>query len=153
MAKKLSHTLVGGRTVAGTGGQTLKIGSKGRLYWMDIDEESLIPLPAWCGERGVFSGGTGDSNVIDYVTIASPGNASDFGDLVLGRGGAGANAGGGRGVIGGGNRGGAYKNEIDYVTIASTGNAQNFGDLTLARGYMNAAGNGVRMLWFGGAGE
>jgi hypothetical protein len=35
--------------------------------------------------RGVFGGGTTGSvsNVIDYVTIASTGNAIDFGDLTF----------------------------------------------------------------------
>ena len=31
------------------------------------------------GRRRVFGGG--DSNVMDYITIASTGNATDFGDL------------------------------------------------------------------------
>ena len=38
--------------------------------------------------RAIFSGGyasSSDSNVIDYVTIASTGDATDFGDLVNGR--------------------------------------------------------------------
>jgi hypothetical protein len=33
---------------------------------------------------GVFGGG-GSSNVIDYITIASAGNATDFGDLTEAR--------------------------------------------------------------------
>ena len=36
--------------------------------------------------RGVITGGrdaNGDTNVIQYVTIASTGNAQDFGDLVI----------------------------------------------------------------------
>jgi hypothetical protein len=36
--------------------------------------------------RGVFGGGEDNSNklnVIDYVTIASTGNATDFGDLAM----------------------------------------------------------------------
>ena len=32
------------------------------------------------GTRGVFGGGF-QTNVIDYVTIANTGNATDFGDL------------------------------------------------------------------------
>ena len=34
--------------------------------------------------RAVFGGGKApsDSNVMDYVTIASTGNAADFGDLI-----------------------------------------------------------------------
>ena len=35
--------------------------------------------------RGLFGGGYPTSNVIDYVTIASTGNATDFGDLTVGR--------------------------------------------------------------------
>ena len=31
--------------------------------------------------RGLFAGHYPDSNIIDYITIASAGNASDFGDL------------------------------------------------------------------------
>ncbi len=78
-----------------------------------------------------------DSNVIDYITIATVGNATDFGDLTIAR----------------------YKNAIvsinnyeefleedmiriqdlnniiDYITIASTGNATDFGDLTVTRNH------------------
>jgi len=37
--------------------------------------------------RGCFAGGTdpGMSNIIDYITIASTGNATDFGDLTVAR--------------------------------------------------------------------
>ena len=36
----------------------------------------------WYGDRGVFMGGySGNTNKIDYITITSTGNASDFGDL------------------------------------------------------------------------
>jgi hypothetical protein len=41
------------------------------------------------GTRGVLAGGQGNKDVIDYITIGSTGNASDFGDLTLGRHGAG----------------------------------------------------------------
>ena len=35
------------------------------------------------GTRGVFLGGHASPNtVIDYITIATPGNATDFGDLL-----------------------------------------------------------------------
>jgi len=48
---------------------------------------SLTPSVAtvWYGSRGVFGGGhTGSStNVIDYITIATTGNATDFGDRTL----------------------------------------------------------------------
>ena len=34
---------------------------------------------------GVFGGNSPTGNVIEYVTIASTGNAQDFGDLTVGR--------------------------------------------------------------------
>ena len=34
---------------------------------------------------GLFAGGSGFLNVIDYITIATTGNATDFGDLTVGR--------------------------------------------------------------------
>ena len=106
--------------------------------------------------RGVIGGGnqygTGPhpdsmfSNVIDYVTIASTGNATDFGDLTEARNymsTSGASGEGGRGAWGGGHPGAssgyAYTNTIDYVTIANTGNATDYGDLTTARGMTSAA--------------
>ena len=35
--------------------------------------------------RGVMGGGSTNKNNIDYVTIATLGNATDFGDLTVGR--------------------------------------------------------------------
>jgi len=84
--------------------------------------------------RGVFgggfsSGGGGDTNVIAYITIASEGNATDFGDLTVSRYGLGSCSSTTRGVFAGG-LSGVKHNQIDYITIASTGNATDFGDLT-----------------------
>ncbi len=106
--------------------------------------------------RGVIGGGnqygTGPapssmfSNVIDYVTIANTGNATDFGDLTEARNymsTSGASGEGGRGAWGGGHPGSSsgygYTNTIDYVTIANTGNATDYGDLSVARGMTSAA--------------
>jgi len=64
------------------------------------------------------------------VTIATTGNATDFGDLTAARryvAGASSET---RGVFAGGqNDASANQNVIDYVTIASAGNATDFGDL------------------------
>ena len=80
----------------------------------------------------MFGGGNGNSDVMDYVTIATPGNATDFGNLTVARNALGATTDGARGVFGGG-----YSNAridvLDYITIASTGNATDFGNLTVAR--------------------
>jgi hypothetical protein len=86
--------------------------------------------------RGIFggAGGSGQATygpVLQYITIASTGNATDFGDLTVALYARGAVCSSTRGVYGGG--GDAQSNVMDYITIASTGNATDFGDLTIAR--------------------
>lgn len=98
--------------------------------------------------RGVFAGGQGPSpsftisNVIQYVTIASTGNSTDFGDLTIaGYLGAGCSS-TVRGAFAiGADSGGGMSNVINYITIASTGNATDFGDLTTRRYYLAACSN------------
>ena len=42
MSKKISRTLIGGRSViTGRAGQALKLGGQGRLHWKDIGEAVL----------------------------------------------------------------------------------------------------------------
>jgi hypothetical protein len=88
--------------------------------------------------RGLFAGGSllfpssGLVQRIDYITIATTGNSTNFGDLTVGRASLAACSSETRGVFAGGDNSGP-QNVIDYVTIASTGNATDFGDLTLAR--------------------
>ena len=86
------------------------------------------------GSRAVFGGGFTNVNVntIDYVEIATPGNAVDFGDLTQARWGIAAASDGSRAVFGGGFTT-VTVNTIDYVEIATPGNAVDFGDLTQAR--------------------
>jgi hypothetical protein len=69
------------------------------------------------------------SNVIQYITIASTGNATDFGDLTVARNYTPGASNATRGVFCGGNDGGSGLNVMDYITIDSTGNATDFGDL------------------------
>ena len=58
----------------------------------------------WGGGRGIAAGGLDPSqtNRMQYITIASLGNATDFGDLVQNQGEAGALSNGSRCVVGGG---------------------------------------------------
>ena len=70
-------------------------------------------------------------NIIDYVTISSTGDATDFGDLSVARYSNGAGSNSIRAIFGGGYSGSA-SNVIDYITIASTGDAADFGDLAAA---------------------
>jgi hypothetical protein len=93
----------------------------------------------------VFAGGvvnaTGaNTNVISYITIATTGNATDFGDLTVARQTLGGCASPTRGVFGGGFVS-ASNNTIDYITIASVGNATDFGDLIGPNDSLAAASN------------
>ena len=80
------------------------------------------------------SGTSSTVNTLEYVTIASTGNSTDFGDLTVARyygSGASSKV---RGVFAGGSTypsgGSPYlTTTMDYITIASTGNAQDFGDI------------------------
>ena len=103
------------------------------------------------GTRGVYIGGaTGapnytDQNTMDYVTIATTGNATDFGDTLLAVERTASTSDGTRGVIGGGSSAG-YKNTIQYITIASAGNATDFGDLTQVMGWGSAMNDATRSI-------
>jgi hypothetical protein len=99
--------------------------------------------------RGVFAGGNSSSNdnVMDYITIASTGNATDFGNLSDGRGYLAGLSSETRGVFGGG----SSSNVIDYITMASTGNATDFGNLTVARAFPGGVSSDVRGVFAGGA--
>ena len=90
------------------------------------------------GARGLyFNGsvpGTNEINTIEYLTISTQGNATDFGDSTIRSRQGTAFSSSTRGVRGGGvNESSTHKDTIDYVTIASTGNAADFGDLTTAK--------------------
>jgi len=97
-------------------------------------------------ERGLFAGGgvggAGQSNKIEYVTISTLGNVTDFGDLSVARTSPGglSNGTNERGVFAGGDESGGRSNVIDYVTINSTGNATDFGNLTDSVRFMTGAG-------------
>ena len=123
----------------------------GSNVWVNIGEgDGGVVPPVWYGARGVFGGGGGGgNNVIDYITIATTGNAIDFGDLTVGRQQLAACSNGARGVFGGGTGVSDY-NTIDYITIATAGNAVDFGDLNAATIDLAACSNGVRGVFGGG---
>ena len=87
-------------------------------------------------------------NVIDYVTIATLGDATDFGDSLTGGYGCGGSS-GTRGVTGGGysanaptGESGGFTNIIDYVQIMTTGNSVDFGDTTNVVRHIKGDSNG-----------
>jgi hypothetical protein len=103
--------------------------------------------------RGVFAGGAPSTNVIEFITISTLGNAADFGDLFTGR--YSMNRGNAansiRGLFAGGFASPAYVNTIEYITISTLGNAQDFGDLTrTATLEIGAAASSTRATFAGG---
>lgn len=82
--------------------------------------------------RGIIAGGQRDSAIvlvsINYLTIATTANSSNFGDLTVARRSLSACSSSTRAVFSGGFGSGGAVNNIDYVTIATTGNATDFGD-------------------------
>jgi len=107
--------------------------------------------------RACFAGvnqnpGTAYNAYIDFFTISTTGNATDFGDLTLARYNCAGVASSTRGVWQGGRKSpGANSNEVDYITISSTGDAADFGDLTVARYSGGGASNSIRGTMAGGA--
>ena len=95
-------------------------------------------IPACSSTRGVFAGAQTSTsspysykNTIEFLTIATLGNTSDFGDLTTIRGrGAGVSNSIRGCFIGGQASPDPDLNSIEFVTIATTGNAQDFGDLS-----------------------
>ena len=115
------------------------------------------PPPAFFGSRGIFTPGqqsafpTVFANVLDYVTIASSGNATDFGDLTSSGTGTSAVSNGTRGCITlGQDTSFGFRNGIDYITISTPGNGTDFGDLTSVRGFTIGVHGTTRGLFGGG---
>jgi hypothetical protein len=107
--------------------------------------------------RGLFAGGQHPSpftffNIIDFVTIASTGNATNFGDLENKAYNVSGMSTRTRGVAACGQKGPSFAavNTIEYVTIASTGDAKDFGDLSTVRTLVAGAASSTRGLFAGG---
>ena len=83
--------------------------------------------------RGIIAGGflpaaPTRTNSIEYVTMASMGNSTNFGDLATAVANIGAASNSTRGILAGGASPTALR-DIHFITIATTGDAQDFGDL------------------------
>ena len=90
--------------------------------------------------RALTAGGEGPSanlNSIEFVTIATDGNGTDFGDIssATGTGKSGVVSSATRGIFAGFYPASGGDQRMDFVTITSAGNAQDFGDLTTAAYY------------------
>ena len=109
------------------------------------------------GSAGALTGAAsyvGNLDVIDYVTIDTTGNATDFGNLSEAKSGVVTTNDNTRGVFVGGasSQSPAQVNTMEYVTIATTGNATDFGD-DLTTNYMGSRGvmgDGTYGVWQNG---
>jgi hypothetical protein len=122
-------------------------------------------LAATCSSstRGVTMGGTTNVNPppsnfgsvsygLEYITIATTGNATVFGTSVYPTDGLGGCASTTRGLFGGRTTA-VYGRSIDieYITIATTGNTTNFGNCTTSNYSCSAASSSTRGIFAGGA--
>ena len=147
----LSEYYAGGSNVSSgtTDGDGNAIPSSGAIKVSDFYDTSANSIT-----RGVFAGGMAYTNIMAYITIATTGNAIDFGDLTVARGYPGGCSDGSRGLFdGGASAGGSpFTNSdvIDYITIATTGNATDFGNLTQGRYQASACASETRGVFSGG---
>jgi hypothetical protein len=112
-------------------------------------------LTDYTGDRGVFTAGAnnGVENHINYISISTIGNATDFGDMSVPvfkhNGGASDTS---RGLfMGGRNSSNANVNDIQYITFATPGNSTDFGDIHAATYELCTTTNGTYGLYWGGA--
>ena len=107
------------------------------------------------GTRGIFAGAYSPSrsDLINYVTVPTLGNAIDFGNLSTANGGVAGFSDSTRGWIVGGNTIPAGRiNVMEYVTIASSGNAVDGGDLiTATQAKPGSVANSIRGIVAGGS--
>ena len=135
----------GGRGVFGGGEVSPSPGTTDTIDYVDFSSSAIVApdfgdlsqarrkaASVSSSTRGVFSAGAtpGATDVLDFITILSTGNAQDFGDMSTNVSqcfGGGSNT---RGIFAGG-----YNdvNRIEYITIATTGNVTDFGDLLTGR--------------------
>jgi len=117
-------------TIATTGNAT---------FFGDLNATEGNAYSASCSSstRGIFAGGrSGNSTpgtiigAIFYITIATTGNTTSFGNLLTTVYNFAGTSSSTRGLFGGGIRAGTQSNAIQYITIASTGNAISFGSLS-----------------------
>ena len=143
-----------------TGIEFVTISSTGSAASFGTADDDRNQAASCSNETRGFRAGGSDAGVtynnIYYVTIATTGTFSDFGDISNPTQGrltfSGLNS-SVRGVFAGGRStpsAPAETNIIDYITMSSTGNTQDFGDLTDPRRHAIAACNSTRGVFAGG---
>ena len=138
--------------------RTITVSSDGAHdgYFGDMTQALTIRGTCASPTRGIMAGGDWKGNnyrkVIDYINLASEGNALDFGELTVDRDPAGFGS-STRGVFAGGRNspGSSRQQVIDYITIATTGNATDFGDLLNDFSYLRGCSSQPRGVTAGGS--
>ena len=99
--------------------------------------------------RGVFGGGFNPTftTTLNFVEIATTGNATDYSDLSQSRGEAAGMSSSTRGVIAGG-----LRSDMEYITMSSTATGVDFGNLSHGNSirYSNGCGNSTRGIIYDG---
>jgi hypothetical protein len=88
-------------------------------------------------------------NILDFITMATTGNAQDFGDMFEAGNVTASGSSSTRGINAGGGENG-NSNTISFITIATKGNAENFGDLTQSMSQGSGTSSLVRFIRAGG---
>ena len=115
-----------------------------------------MPNTAMSPTRGLFAGGKFNSpsdyvNNIESITIATTGDTTDFGDLLVKGGRSSGNCSSNtRGVFSLSNYPSSDSITLEFVTIASTGNATDFGDHATATTTKGALSDTISGLFYGG---
>ena len=108
--------------------------------------------------RAVFGGGEtpGRISTLQFVNIATLGNAQDFGDLTADISGTAAFGNATRGIFGGGEISPNFLSTMESINFASTGNAVIFGELTQGTGGLRQQGSAsspTRGVFAGGSND
>ena len=152
LASRTRGVFAGGRSSDNNGIDFVTIASTGNAAdFGDLTITSHHGTGISDGTRGIITAMENSSwtnnysNRIDYITIASTGNANDFGDLYTGTRETGGCESPTRGIVFGGSPSGL--NVIQYFTISTQGNSADFGDVSAVCSRGSAAdGNSVRGL-------
>jgi hypothetical protein len=128
------------------GKNTKKPDSRGKSFGYQVLGFGSGVSSAAIAHRGVWAGAfladSSPSNIIDFVEIATLGNATDFGDMSVARHRLNSSSASvTRGLWFGGNTQPTKTNIIDYVTIATEGNSIDFGDITSQTSQHGMSGN------------
>jgi len=123
----------------------------------DMSFRRYYPYSPSDSTRGLIAGGkinhpnAVNTSNIEFVTMASTGDASGFGDLIDKRNWGAAVNSPTRGLFGGGrplaSDNTTYTNSIEFVTIQTKGDALDFGNLVTAAGAMDGCSSNTRGLW------